>query len=167
MSINSKMTALADEIRELSGTTTAKSINAMTNDVNAANVEINEQAALITQIATALEGKATGGGGSLGEWISLSSLPTSYPVYEDITVYLPLPENTKIILMGYALDTTCFGVITINDGYITPNMPREWGSSFNFGTEEADNVKYLSITFSTQDVYSEAYFLPLPISLPY
>ena len=61
MSVNSKMTALADEIRELSGTTSSKSIDAMTADVQAANTDINEQADLIAQIATALEGKAGGG----------------------------------------------------------------------------------------------------------
>lgn len=63
MSINSKMTALADEIRELSGTTTPKNLEAMTSDIDAANTEIAEQAELLSQIATALEGKASNSGG--------------------------------------------------------------------------------------------------------
>lgn len=61
-SVNEKMTALADEIRELSGTTTTKSIDTMTTDVNAANTEISEQMDLIAQISNALEGKSGGGG---------------------------------------------------------------------------------------------------------
>ena len=40
--VNEKMTALANEIRELSGTTTPKSIDEMTSDVDAANTEISE-----------------------------------------------------------------------------------------------------------------------------
>lgn len=67
MSVNEKMTALADEVRELSGTESAKSIDAMTSDIDAANTEINEQAGLIEQIVTVLENKAAGGGGSGGD----------------------------------------------------------------------------------------------------
>jgi hypothetical protein len=63
MSVDSKMTALADEVRALSGTTTTKSIDAMTSDVNAANTEINEQLDLIAQISAALDNKAAGSSG--------------------------------------------------------------------------------------------------------
>lgn len=65
MSINSKMTALADETRELSGTTTSKSIDAMVSDVDAANTKIAEQTELLEQIMTALEGKAGGPSGDV------------------------------------------------------------------------------------------------------
>lgn len=61
--INEKMTALADEVRELSGVTTPLSIDNMTTEVSDANAEISEQMDLIAQISTALEGKASGGSG--------------------------------------------------------------------------------------------------------
>ena len=53
--VNEKMTALADEVRELSGTTSTKSIDAMTNDVHAANAEIADQTDLIEQIISAVD----------------------------------------------------------------------------------------------------------------
>ena len=62
MGLNESMTLLANEVRELSGTTTPKGIDAMTTDIDAANAEISEQVVLINQITTALEGKAAGGG---------------------------------------------------------------------------------------------------------
>ena len=55
--VNEKMTALANEVRELSGTTTPKSIDAMTSDVNDANAEVSSQTDLIAQITAALENK--------------------------------------------------------------------------------------------------------------
>lgn len=61
--VNEKMTALADEVRELSGSTELKGIDEMTSDIASANDEIVDQAELIAQIAAALEGKATTGNG--------------------------------------------------------------------------------------------------------
>ena len=49
-SIDSKMTALANEVRELSGTTATKSIVNMTSDINNVNTEINDQSDLIDRI---------------------------------------------------------------------------------------------------------------------
>ena len=60
---NSKMTALADEIRNLSGSNTAKGIDDMTNDVNEANVELTTQENLISQLSSILDSKASGGSG--------------------------------------------------------------------------------------------------------
>lgn len=60
--VNQKMTALADEIRTLSGTTGTMGLDAMATNVNQANTEVSEQSTLIEQIAAALEGKVAGGG---------------------------------------------------------------------------------------------------------
>lgn len=61
MSVSSKMTAIADEIRELSGTTEAMGLDAMKTNLSDANDEVTSQAALIAQIAKVLEDKAVGG----------------------------------------------------------------------------------------------------------
>jgi hypothetical protein len=44
------MTALANEVRELSNTTSTKSIDVMTTDINDANIEVAEQTDLIAQL---------------------------------------------------------------------------------------------------------------------
>lgn len=61
MSVNSKMTALADEIRELSGTTEKIGLDDMTTHVANANTEIDDQTALLEQAIAALEGKTAVG----------------------------------------------------------------------------------------------------------
>ena len=71
--VNEKMGALANEIRELSGTTSIKTIDNMTNDVAQANEEILDQAELINQIYSALENKA----GSSGVQLPTLTTPAS------------------------------------------------------------------------------------------
>lgn len=72
MSVNSKMTELADEIRELSGTIETMSLDAMKNHVNEANTEVATQADLIAQITSALEGKAGGGSNANIETVTIT-----------------------------------------------------------------------------------------------
>ena len=64
MSVNSKMTALADEIRELSGTEEAMGLDDMTNHVGDANTEVDSQADLIAQIKSTVDNlpEASSGG---------------------------------------------------------------------------------------------------------
>lgn len=65
MTVNTKMTALADEIRELSGTSTPKGLDTMTSDISNANVEIDNQVGLIEQIISAVDELPEAGGGGL------------------------------------------------------------------------------------------------------
>lgn len=67
MSVNSKMTAIANQIRSLLGLTDRIGLDAMATNLNTANSEVASQAELISQIAAALEGKTAGssGGGGL------------------------------------------------------------------------------------------------------
>jgi uncharacterized repeat protein (TIGR02543 family) len=59
--LNRKMIALANEIRELSGTDEAIGLDAMKTHVSEANEDVITEAELITQIVSALKGKTAGG----------------------------------------------------------------------------------------------------------
>lgn len=61
MSINSKMTAIADPIRELKGTSGKMGLDAMASNLGEVVNECDTQADLIAQIKTALADKAAGG----------------------------------------------------------------------------------------------------------
>lgn len=69
MSVQTVMTALADEVRELSGETGVLSLEGMTDAVAAGNEEVSGQTSLIGQIKMALQGKAVAGGVILGNTV--------------------------------------------------------------------------------------------------
>ena len=53
--VNSKMTALANEVRELSGSSAKMGIDDMTTNVSNANEEVNNQTDLIAQIKAVVD----------------------------------------------------------------------------------------------------------------
>lgn len=65
MSVNTKLTNLANEIREISGTTTKKSLDVMASDISAANDLIDEQEELIAQLQAAVDSLPEAGGGGI------------------------------------------------------------------------------------------------------
>ena len=62
MSVNSKMTAIANPVRTLAGKTGSMGLDAMASNLNSAVTEVNAQTALIQQIKSVLSGKAAGSG---------------------------------------------------------------------------------------------------------
>ena len=61
MSINSKMTGIADRIRSLLGISGKLGLDAMNTNLETANEEVATQGELMEQILTALDGKSVGG----------------------------------------------------------------------------------------------------------
>lgn len=98
MSVNTKLTNLANEIREISGTTTKKSLDVMTSDISAANNEISTQGDLIAQLQAAVDSLPEAGGhvkpsGTLditenGEYVVAE--------YEKVNVNIPGLTETEI-----------------------------------------------------------------------
>lgn len=61
MSVNSKMTAICDEVRTLSGATGKLGLVKIAARTHEANTEVSEQAEMIQQLKSILQGKAEGG----------------------------------------------------------------------------------------------------------
>ena len=104
MSVNTKMTAIANEIRELSGTTDTMGLDTMANYVGEANSEIGGQEDLIAQIASALEEKAAGGGSTTIDDVSKKIIDGTITNVED---------NDVKIIRGYAF-YKCSSLTSIN-----------------------------------------------------
>ena len=107
MSVNTKMTAIADEVRTLSGATDKLGLDKMASHTREANTEVSEQAEMIQQLKSILQGKAEGG----------TPTPTQEKTVE-ITTNGPhevTPDD------GYVLAKVTANVnVPIPDGYVIP-----------------------------------------------
>lgn len=140
MSINSKMTAVADEIRTLSGTTEAMGLDAMASALNAENTNfannLTAQDNLIAQIQTALEGKA----GSSAE-----------PVLQNKSITPSTTTQTVTPDSGYdGLSKVTVNAIPSN--YIVPNGTKTITTN---GTHDVKNYASATVNVAGEDVTTE------------
>lgn len=110
MGVNTKMTALADEIRELSGSTDKMSIDVMTSTLNTENTNFNtnltSQDDLISQLSSILDGKAV-----------------ATPTLQDKAITPTTSAQTVTADSGYdGLDTVTVGAIP--SAYIKPTTTK-------------------------------------------
>lgn len=111
MSVNTKMTAIADEVRDLTGVTSTLTLDAMASNLSDANDEVSSQTNLIAEIVSALEGKASGGSGD-----SIKTCTVTVVNHSDSTYTIDCIQVTN-------------GISDFNDYMI----PMAWGDE---GTEE-------------------------------
>lgn len=137
MSVNAKMTAIADEVRELSGTTGAIGLDAMATKIGEANDEIGSQSDLLTEIAAALAGKA---GGEL--------VLQNKTVSPSVGTTLVLPDD------GY---NGLYQVIIKGDGNLVANNIREGISIFGIsGIFNGDKNIETALIEKTLNAYSNS-----------
>lgn len=173
MSVNTKMTAIADEIRTLSGTTDPMGLDAMATNVSNANEEIADQEALMEQLRSALEGKSVGGGGG-----SSSGLQFIQCKPED-GLEIPLPDhnifNYMLIVMFGSYTESFDNVPTlVHYQYDKNSDSGRWtrtsiglGAAFELSIDSAESVLKFKSSDPSADISTVYYcnlYVPRPIS---
>ena len=124
-----KMTALADAIRELSGTSTSKGVEVMAEDISRANSEIIRQAELIAQILAALESNEPAevleGDGQ--EFYTMAPSTLSF------RSTAPLDELQNVMLNGEVLDPSNY---ELEEGSTIVKLPIEYLKTLDVGNYE-------------------------------
>lgn len=140
MSVNSKMTAVADEVRTLAGVSNKLSLDSMATHISDSNKEIQDQTELIGMIADALRDKVVSGGEVEVVLQNKTVTPTKatqnvvadsgYTGLGRVTVQaIPseyiVPNGTKEITANGIHDVTDKASVSVNvpipDGYIQPS----------------------------------------------
>lgn len=100
--VATKITALADEVREISGATNKLSIDAMTEHVNNANNEVNSQASKIAEISALLDGKGVPGGNDGNVETCTVEISSDQWTYVQVVATMAFKDGQKKILLASA-----------------------------------------------------------------
>jgi hypothetical protein len=149
--VNEKMTAIADEIRTLSGTTGAMGLDAMASNVGEANGKVTTQVDLIEQIQTALEGKATGAGKELPELTNPGSAADLLAGKQLIDGNGNIVEGTIATKTSSNL-TASGAIVTVPAGYYASNTTK----SVSTATQASPSITVSSSGLITASVTQSA-----------
>lgn len=163
MSVNEKMTALADEIRTLSGTTGTMGLDDMKTNVATANADVATEADLIAQIASALEGKVAGGGNDVPTNVTLNfSWTATSSAYAPEVLYSYINENGDYASNVYIAQNTTSGstTLTVAKKSIICILPQYIGAMQKTGVNSyssSDGIILLHNNFGTR--HKNAFYL--------
>lgn len=166
MSVNAKMTAVADKIRALLGISGTMGLDAMATNVGNAVDAVDAQSALIQQIKTALNGK-TGGGASLtvkSGTTTSGTIDTGLSDIEQFFIYKESQTATGLIHLHYtksatsrlyasAWSTNTYGTKTITNG--TGGVSVNGGTITISATQAAQGALSSGVTYKWVAVGSE------------
>lgn len=147
MSVGSKMTALADGLRTLSGNTGKMTLDGMKFHVDNANEDIDSEAELINQIQLALQGKAAGGGGS-GSTEDLTSVLTEQEALISELQEILRGKTQGDTTVGINIDTCTVHLISIG-GKIDPIGPIATQVAYNTFENGVVQSKHVLVGGST------------------
>lgn len=117
-----RLTLLANEVRELSGLTEPLSIDAMTTNISDVNASATSQTALINQIKTALEGKASSAPDGIaiisGTIIASSTAdPLDMSGYVHYVNELGQPVSVDFRSIGGEITTIANSIVSLEDDF--------------------------------------------------
>lgn len=148
MSVNSKMTAVANRIRALSGLTGTMGVDAMASNLETANSEVNAQGGLLNQALTLIEGKAAGGsgGGNSGAFSASEEFIWTAPTdYTHNGAEASIPHSLGVVPDGFLI--TCESLTYDSEDYVIASV------SFDRGMYHAGADMYLALAPSFQNTY--------------
>ena len=125
MSVQSKMTAIASGLRTLSGTENKMGLDAMNSHVATANNTVDTQTGLISQIRSALNGKAASGNGKPGQEKDFDTdengvfeiEPDDGYVLTKVTMTVDVPEEKPEQEKSIEIDSNCSRRVEPDEGY--------------------------------------------------
>lgn len=160
-----EITPIADEIRQLNGTTELMDLNTMTNNLDKANNEINTQAIKLDELKTILAGKAGGGSGGAVETctVTLTSSSSPYEGYIFLTIdddgnYKIIRKTNQYVTDAIINNVVCNSMCMVRvEGYPSSSLPDRGVANF-IGIEYVDTIMLASYE-STFGSYEAVYVI--------
>lgn len=138
--VKSKMTAIADEIRELSGTTGTMGLDAMADHIGEANTEVSSQSDLIAQIKSTVDSLPEANSGGVG--YDTCTVNITAPLSMGRVAYLTVNADGELEPIIITTSATSYSFTCVCNSFVAISISPEW--SYNL-----TNADYLGWIYSS------------------